>query len=132
MAFDGLSRIGQIALEVGVVADAVSFYRDTLGVRFLFEAPPALAFFDCDGVRLMVGEPEPGGEEGRAPSSENGTILYFDVADIHAAHATLQSRGVEFIEGPRKVAELEETALWLAFFRDPWGNGLALMSEVPR
>lgn len=132
MAFDGLDRIGQVALHVGDVAEATAFYRDTLGMRFLFEAP-GLAFFDCAGTRLMLGEPEseadlPSGD----PAEDAGVILYFDVPDIQAAHEALADRGVSFVEGPRKVAELEDSALWLAFFRDPWGNALALMSEVAR
>jgi catechol 2,3-dioxygenase-like lactoylglutathione lyase family enzyme len=130
MAFDGLDRIGQVALHVGDVADATAFYRDTLGMRLLFEAP-GMAFFDCAGTRLMLGEPE---SEADLPSAtrEPGTILYFDVPDIQAAHGALAERGVAFVESPRKVAELDDSALWLAFFRDPWGNVLALMSEVAR
>lgn len=138
MGFDGLARIGQVALHVGDVGAATAYYRDALGMTLLFEVP-GMAFFDCGGVRLMVGEPETGAEgaesaAGRDPAdpSDPGTILYFDVADIQAAHESLAGRGVEFLEAPRKVAEHEGSALWLAFFRDPWGNVLALMSEVPQ
>lgn len=135
MAFDGLGSIGQVALQVGAVAEATAFYRDALGMRFLFETS-GMAFFDCGGIRLMVGEPEPGeeappgGEDAGGPGASPGTILYFEVGDIEGAHEVLEGRGVEFLQGPRKVAELEDHALWLAFFRDPWGNVLALMSEV--
>lgn len=123
--FQGLGPIGQIALTVGDVEAATAFYADKLGMRHLFSAPPKMSFFECGGIRLMLGEPE--GEEERPRS---GSILYFQVPDIRAAHETLEERGVEFVEAPRKVAELEGTELWLAFLRDPWENTLALMSEV--
>lgn len=124
--FEGLGRVGQIALTVGDVAQAVSFYRDGLGMRQLFESG-GMAFFDAGGTRLMLG---PGGGVTGDGESGRGTVVYFEVGDIGAAHAALESRGVEFLEAPRKVAELESTELWLGFFRDPWGNVLALMSEV--
>ena len=70
------ARIGQIAVNVKDIDRAVAFYRDRLGLRFLFTAPPNMGFFDCGGVRLMLGVPtEPRFEH---PSS----ILYFQVDDI--------------------------------------------------
>jgi len=119
-----LSRIGQIALRVHDVAEAIEYYRDRLGMRFLFEVP-GMAFFDCAGMRLMLGIPESEADD------HPGSILYFEVEDIGAMRDVLVDRGVEFIEEPRRVAELGETELWLGFFRDPWENPLALMSEVP-
>jgi len=50
-------QIGQIAITVKDVERAVHFYRDALGMRFLFQAG-GLAFFDCGGVRLMLSVPE--------------------------------------------------------------------------
>lgn len=123
VGFEGLGRIGQIALRVHDVAAAVSYYGERLGLRLQFEAG-GMAFFDCGGQRLMLGEPS--GPEHDHP----GGILYFEVDDIEAAHEALESRGVDFIRGPQKTAEMEGTELWLAFFRDPWDNVLALMSEV--
>ena len=120
-----LGPIGQIALSVPDVTAAVRFYRDDVGLRFLFEAPPALAFFDCGGVRLMISAPEDGAAH--APSS--GTI-YFKVPDIGAAHAALEARGVRFEHGPRLIARMPDHELWMAFFRDPGGNLLGLMAEV--
>ena len=52
-----LAQIGQIAVPVTDIDRAVAFYRDVLGMRFLFQAPPALAFFDCARVRLMLDGP---------------------------------------------------------------------------
>jgi len=122
----GLSRIGQIAVVVRDLPRAAAFYRDTLGMRLLFEAPPGLAFFDCAGVRLMLTLPD-GPDAGRMAS-----IIYYAVDDIAVAARTLAERGVAFETEPHVVARLPQADLWMAAFRDPSGNLLELMSEVPR
>jgi methylmalonyl-CoA/ethylmalonyl-CoA epimerase len=119
-----LRRIGQIAVIVQDLDRAVRFYRDTLGLTLLFQAPPALAFFDCGGVRLMLTPPE-----GSEPP-QGTSILYYVVDDIRAAHAALVARAVEFLSPPRIVARLPDHDLWMAPFRDSEGNLLELMSEV--
>lgn len=118
----GLSAIGQIAIATRDVPRAVAFYRDVLGLRFLFEVPK-MAFFDCGGVRLMLAHPEE--PEFDHPAS----ILYYRVDDIRAAHATLKARGVRFVDEPHVVADLGDRELWMTFFRDPDDNVAALMSE---
>ena len=124
----GLSRIGQIATTVADLPRAVAFYRDVLGIRFLFEAPPAMAFFDCGGVRLMLTLPE---REGEVAGQRFASILYYAVPDIQQAAALLTSRGVVFQKPPHLIAKLPHADLWMGFFRDPDGNVLGLMSEVP-
>ena len=120
-----LDRIGQIAIHVRDVARAVQFYRDTLGMRFLFEVPK-LAFFDCGGVRLMLTVPE-------SPEFDHpGSVLYYKVADINASHAALKARGVEFIDEPHLIAKMPDHDLWMVFLRDSEGNTLGLRSEVRR
>lgn len=119
----GLDRVGQIAVPVTDLERAIEFYRDTLGMRFLFQAPPGLAFFDLSGVRLMLD----------APASEqagSGSLIYYKVGDLEAAFAALSERGVVFEAEPHLVARLPDHELWMAFLRDPDGNLLALMSEV--
>jgi methylmalonyl-CoA/ethylmalonyl-CoA epimerase len=118
----GLSRIHQISMRVHDVDRAVRFYRDALGVPFLFAAPPRLAFFDCAGVRLMLSTPEPGFDH-------PGSVLYFAVDDIAQAHLALKTRGVVFTGEPHKIATLADREVWLAEFADTEGNSLALMSE---
>ena len=118
----GLSRIHQISMRAHDIERAVRFYRDTLGVRFLFTAPPRLAFFDCNGVRLMLSTPEP-------DFDHPGSVLYFAVEDIGQTHETLASRGVAFRSTPHKIATLADREVWLADFEDSEGNTLALMSE---
>lgn len=119
----GLGQIGQIAVPVSDIDRAVAFYRDTLGMRFLFQAPPGLGFFDCGGVRLMLDAPA----KARAGQA---SIVYYKVPDLQAAFDTLSSRGVAFEAKPHLIAKLPDHELWMAFFRDPDGNLLALMSEV--
>jgi methylmalonyl-CoA/ethylmalonyl-CoA epimerase len=122
MAATGLSRLHQISMRAHDVARATRFYRDVLGIPFLFEAPPRLAFFDCGGVRLMLSTPEPGFDH-------PGSVLYFAVNDIHQMRDSLASRGVTFRSEPHKIATLADREVWLADFEDTEGNTLALMSE---
>ena len=115
--------IGQVAVPVDDLSRAVAFYRDVVGLRFLFQAPPSLAFFDCGGVRLMLDVPED--KEFDHP----GSILYFKVDDIDGVYADLKSKGVDFRGAPHLIAKLPDHELWMAFFRDGEGNTLALMHE---
>jgi methylmalonyl-CoA/ethylmalonyl-CoA epimerase len=120
----GLSQIGQIAVTVQDLDRAVAFYRDTLGMKFLFQVP-AMAFFDCQGVRLMLSLPE--GTESHISSS----IIYYLVADITEAYQTLSQQEVDFSAEPHLIAKMSDHDLWMAFFKDSEANTLALMSEVP-
>jgi len=124
----GLSALAQVALTVSDLARAVAFYRDALGLKFLFEAPPKMAFFDCGGIRLLLGE----APAAAAGAGQPGSVLYYRVKDIEAAYKALAARGVTFNEKPHLIARLPDREVWLAEFRDPDGNALALMSEVPR
>jgi methylmalonyl-CoA/ethylmalonyl-CoA epimerase len=118
-----LSTIGQIAMPVKDLARAVAFYRDRLGMSFLFQAPPALAFFDCGGVRLMLDVPED------KEFAHHGSVLYFTVADIERTYQELHSAGVTFRREPHLIARMPDHELWMAFFDDTEGNTLALMDE---
>jgi len=120
-----LDQIGQIAIRAKDIGRAVQFYRETLGMRFLFEVPN-LAFFDCGGVRLMLSTAE-------APDFDHpASVLYYKVSDINGSFDSLKKRGVAFIDKPHLIAKLEHHDLWMAFFRDSEDNTLALMSEVAR
>jgi methylmalonyl-CoA/ethylmalonyl-CoA epimerase len=122
----GITRLGQIAINAHDVERAAAFYRDVLGLKLLFKAPPGLAFFDCGGVRLMLDRAEK--PEFNHPSS----ILYFAVPDIQAAYAKMKESGVRFEDEPHEIAKMPTHDLWMTFFRDSEDNLLALMSEVAR
>jgi predicted enzyme related to lactoylglutathione lyase len=117
-----VSSIGQIALTVTDLPRALAFYRDILGLKFLFETPN-MAFFDCGGVRLMLTVSE-------TPESTYGSIIYYKTEDIQGASRQLLARGVIFESRARMIAKMPDHELWMAFFRDSEGNLLALMSEV--
>ena len=122
----GLSAIEQIAVNAQDIDRAVAFYRDKLGMKHLFSVPPNLAFFDCDGIRLMLSLPAK--PEFDHPSS----IIYFKVDDIQQAYAMLTERGVQFEEKPIFVADMGSYDLWLGSFRDSENNLLALMGHIPK
>jgi methylmalonyl-CoA/ethylmalonyl-CoA epimerase len=121
----GLSQIGQIAVPVSDIERAILFYRDILGMRFLFLAPPGLAFFDLSGIRLMLDGPA----KARAGTS---SVIYYKVQDLQSAFTTLSKRGVRFEAKPHLIAKMPDHDLWMAFLRDPDKNLIALMSEVKR
>ena len=120
-----LHQLGQVAVTVDDVDVAEEFYANSLGLRKLFRFGN-LVFFDCAGVRLLV---EKANVSPFVPAS---SILYFKSPDLTVTVAQLQSRGVEFVSAPQLVAPLEDHDLWMAFFKDPAGNTLALMQEAPK
>ena len=119
----GLSTVGQVLVPVSDVARATAFYRDQLGMRFLFEYP-GMAFFDAGGVRLYLAEPE-------APDFRGVATIYYRVPDLDAAVAALEGRGVAFAVRPHLVHRDGAVQLWMAFTKDPDGNNVGLMCEVP-
>jgi predicted enzyme related to lactoylglutathione lyase len=121
----GISSIGQVSIIAHDTSRATAFYRDVLGLPLLFTAGN-MAFFDCGGVRLMLGPAS--SPELDHPSS----ILYFRVPDIEAAHRRLVEMGVKIEAPPRLIAPMKTYDLWMVGFRDSEGNIMQLMSEVPR
>jgi len=119
-----LAGIGQVSMRARDLDRAISFYRDILGLQFLFKPSPKLAFFDCGGLRLMLSVPE-------SPAFDHpGSILYFNVSNVDEAYRALRAKGVSFRAEPHCIAKLEDREVWMAFFDDSEGNLLALMSEV--
>ena len=121
----GISRLGQVSMNVHDLDRAIAFYRDTLGLPLLFTTGN-LGFFNCGGVRLMLSPPE------KPEFDHPGSVLYFAVEDIKAVHQQLVAKSVNFEQEPHLIARLPDHDLWMAFFRDTEGNLLALMSEVHR
>jgi len=121
----GITSIGQISIIVKDVERATAFYGDVLGLPLLFTVP-GMAFFDCGGVRLMLGTAS--SPEYDHPSS----IFYFRVADLRAAYRRLVEHRVEIVAPPRLIAAMPAHDLWMTAFKDGEGNIHQLMSEVPR
>ena len=118
-----LSQIGQIAINVENPDRATTFYRDVLGLKYLFSAG-TLSFFDCGGVRLMLTIPE------KAEFRQHSSILYFKVDDINAVYQNLLAQNVNFKDKPHLIARMPDHELWMTFFRNSEDNLLGLMSEV--
>jgi methylmalonyl-CoA/ethylmalonyl-CoA epimerase len=121
-----LSRIRQIAVPVRDVIEAKQFYRDILGLRHLFDAPPGLSFFDCDGVQLMLAGPAGQGKDG----DQQHAVLFYDVGDIKGTHAKIKSSGAKSLEDPRVIARMNGREIWISSVSDGQGNVVGLMSDV--
>ena len=119
------ATVTQFLIPIDDFERGLAFYRDVLGLRLLFAAPPQMAFFQCRVVRLLVGVTPPG------QKAQRGSQIYFAVQDIEAVHSSLSNQGVQFKAPPHVVNRSAKSELWLAEFVDPDGNQLALMSEVP-
>ena len=123
MSTFALSEIRQVAITVSDVGTALPFYRDALGLKFLFSPSPNLAFVAAGSVRLMLTTPQGAGSVG------HNSILYFTVSDIAAAHAAIIGRGAKNERAPQLTARMPDHELWTAFVRDPDGNIVGLMEE---
>ena len=118
-----LSEIGQIAITVSDVSKALPFYRDVLGLTFLFSPGPNLAFLSAGKVRIMLSTPQGAGTVGA------NSILYFKVTDIVATHSAIIARGATNERAPQLAAKMPDHELWIGFIRDPDGNLIGLMEE---
>jgi len=115
--------IGQVAITVGNVGLAVAYYRDVLGLKFLFSAGPNLAFLSDGSIRIMLSTPQGSGTVGA------NSILYFKVSDIEATHTAMVERGSASERPPQLAAKMPDHDLWIGFLRDPDGNLIGLMEE---
>lgn len=119
-----IRQLGQVALPAHDLARSIGFYRDVLGLPFIW-SNDRMAFFQVAATRLLIEIPE-------TPAFDHpGSILYFDVADLEEAVRELQAHGLVFDDAPHLIGELGGVAVWMAFFRDPAGNVLALSCEQP-
>ncbi|MCF3651421.1 VOC family protein [Synoicihabitans lomoniglobus] len=116
--------LGQVAITVSDVTAAKTFYRDVIGLKFLFDAGPNLAFLQTGDVRIMLSTPQGHGEPGK------NSTLYFKVTDIVTTHAAIVARGAADERAPALTAPMPDHDLWMGFVRDPDGNLVGLMEEV--
>jgi methylmalonyl-CoA/ethylmalonyl-CoA epimerase len=121
-----IEKIGQIGINVKDINRAKTFYREVLGMRFLFDGGPKMSFFQCGEVRLMLVIAE------RAEFDHPASILYYKVANLEATCAELSAKGVRFEQRATLVAPMADHDLWMAFIRDSENNSVGLMSEVRR
>ena len=118
-----VSEIGQIAVTVSDVEKALGFYRDVLGLQFLFSAGPQLAFLQAGATRIMLSTPQGAGQVGA------NSVLYFHCADIEQTYTAVLERGASAERAPQLAAKMPDHELWLGFVRDPDGNLVGLMQE---
>lgn len=117
-----LAEIGQIAVTVSDVARALPFYRDVLGLAFLFSPSPTLAFLAAGSVRIML-------STAQGTATAGNSILYFKVTDIHQVFSAVIARGAHCERQPQLTATLPDHELWIGFLRDPDGNLIGVMEE---
>jgi methylmalonyl-CoA/ethylmalonyl-CoA epimerase len=117
-----VQKVGQIAVPVKNLDQAVRFYKEKLELPLLFTSN-GLAFFECNGLRLLLSVPE------KEEFAQSSSIIYFQVSDINEAYGNLLNKDVTFIDEPHLIAKMGQTETWMAFFKDSEDNSLALMSE---
>ncbi len=118
-----LKSIGQIGIPIKDMNRAILFYKDLLKLPLLFNTD-TMAFFDCNGVRLVLSLPE------KEQFTNASSVLYFQVDDITVSYIQFKEKGVSFIDEPHLIAKMGSTETWMVFFNDTEGNTHALMSEV--
>jgi methylmalonyl-CoA/ethylmalonyl-CoA epimerase len=121
-----ISKIKQIAVPVHDVNEAKRFYSEVLGLRHLFDAPPALSFFDCGGIQLMLSGPAAQGADG----DRQHPVLYYEVADIKATFSQITSAGAKALTEPHVIARMNGREIWISELNDGQGNVVALMSDI--
>lgn len=120
-----ISALGQVAITVSDISKALVFYRDTLGLHFLFSPTADLAFLKAGDTRIMLSTPQGAGRVGA------NSILYFKVSGIEEVHAEIVAKGATNERAPQLAAKMPDHELWLSFVRDPDGNLVGLMEEKP-
>jgi predicted enzyme related to lactoylglutathione lyase len=118
-----ISGIRQIAVTVSDTESALRFYRDILGLEFLFAPNADLAFVQAGDVRIMLSKPQGAGTVGA------NSILYFSVTDIESAFDAFVSKGAESERPPALAAKMPDHELWIAFLKDPDGNLVGVLEE---
>ncbi|RAZ81484.1 VOC family protein [Planococcus halotolerans] len=122
MTITTVQKINQIGVPVKDITRAIDFYKEQLGLSLLFSTD-TMAFFDCDGLRLMLSLPE------KEQFAHASSVIYFEVEDIDRSYTDFQARGVEFSGPPHCVVKNGPAETWMAFFEDTEGNTHALTSD---
>lgn len=120
---DIVQKIKQIGVPVTNIDRAIHFYRDFLSLSLLFQTD-SMAFFDCDGISLMLSLSEKG------VFNHASSVIYFQVADIQESYVDLTEKGIPFIDEPHMITKMDNTETWMVFFKDSEDNTHALTSDV--
>ncbi|MGG3509207.1 VOC family protein [Paenibacillus lautus] len=118
-----IQKVGQIGVPVKDLNRALDFYKEKLGLSLLFNTD-SMAFFECDGLRLMLTLPE------KEEFAQSSSVIYFQVKNIEDTYERLVGKEVTFIDEPHVVTKMGQTETWMVFFKDTEDNTHALMSEV--
>ena len=118
-----ITGIGQLAITVKDVVDALRFYRDILGLEFLFAPDDGLAFLHCGATRIMLSTPRGAGEIGK------NSIPYFNTENIEAFYDGVVAAGATAEQKPQLTAQMPDHDLWIGFLRDPDSNLIGIMEE---
>lgn len=118
-----IQKVGQIGVPVKDLERAIHFYKEQLNLPLLFHTD-TMAFFDCNGLRLLLSLPE------KDEFAYASSVIYFQVEQLKNTYEKFRRNGVAFIDEPHLVAKMGQTETWMAFFTDTEGNTHALMSEV--
>lgn len=120
-----INSVGQIAIAISELERSIAFYQDVLGLTLQFKVEPNLAFFDVNGVRLMLTTPQ-------GNSADHKTsVIYYKVSDIHNTFKLMIENGVCIERSPQVAATMQEHQLWIGFIRDPDKNLIGIMAELP-
>jgi methylmalonyl-CoA/ethylmalonyl-CoA epimerase len=120
-----IQKVGQIGVPVQNLERALEFYRDKLGLQLLFHTD-RLALLQCDSVRILLSLPE------KEEFAQSSSVIYFQVEDLTKTYHDLKEKGVSFIDKPHIVGKMEQTEIWMAFFKDTEDHTHAFMSEVQK
>ncbi|MDD1501336.1 VOC family protein [Lysinibacillus sp. CNPSo 3705] len=123
MEMKSIQSVGQIGIPVKELDRAIHFYKEKLGLSLLFNTD-SMAFFDCNGLRLLLTLPE------KDEFIYSSSIIYFQVENLSMTYEDLVNKNVTFIDEPHVVAKMGQTETWMVFFKDTEDNTHAFMSEV--
>lgn len=118
-----IQNVVKIGVPVKDLNRALDFYKEKLGLSLLFNTD-IMAFFDCNGLRLMLTHPE------KEECSRSSSVTYFQFNNIKDTYAQLAGKEATFIDEPYVVAKMKQTEPWRVFFKDTEDNTHALMSEI--
>lgn len=118
-----ITELGQLAITVENVKRSLEFYRDILGLDFIFSPSENLAFLRCGATRIMLATPQGAGEIGK------NSIPYFKLSNIEEFYKTAVANGARQEREPQLAVQMPDHELWIGFLKDPDENLIGIMEE---